>query len=339
MKTDGRFGRVFSLSSDTLAVNTSVGPRLFRPATGQIIHLGLRWYWTSYPALGGGMFSRTVGGGFSRLTPDLREIFFLNAKIPGGWPDHVVEDPRGGMWIADHTELYRFKDGVLETFPDVVQLLDSFIGEMLVAQDGALWMQTDQSGVLVLREQKSLEYTWNTVDPDNDQQIDTRAKVVRHDGEKSLFVGRLGLNQFGGHQYFEEWNLESNERYSINLTNWFKPDAFDLSRDKSDVLWLGVSKHPEHFAKMNTNQPQPILVRHQHGLERYYRQDVFPWDIGYVHSVAWRAPGDVWLGTDRGVFQLRDEELHHWNGENSLPQFDALCVSSGPGSGARGSLI
>ncbi|MBI1176904.1 hypothetical protein GC207_05640 [bacterium] len=317
-------GSVFSFSDRVVLINSNFGPRLFDPETGHVTHLGLRWRWEALPDQSGAFVMRTFGGKFVRLRPDRNEepLFRITRDGLSTGPGNIFKSDDGALWLADGKQFHRYDNGVLETFPQVTQALNSEIGTIAFGPEGGIWLQSGSGGVAVLRRTNSLHYTWSRINHGDPLGINPGTKTIRHESENNFSLSRLNDTN----DTFENWDLGVTNRTILSLPNLMTSETMDYSRDGSGDRWYGVAYSIGHFTEMDTNQPQPILLRESGGLQTYYRQEDFPWGVKQVHSVAWRRAGEVWLATERGVFQWKDEKLHYWNREQALPEFEALCA-------------
>jgi ligand-binding sensor domain-containing protein len=184
--------------------------RLGVPAN-QIYHVmedskGARWY-CSAPGV-----AREAGGVIQQFQP-----YGVARKKPAYL---AYEDPQGSVWINLIGHLHPYIHGKVETVPDVEARY------MCADRDGSLWLGTNGSGLLRLKDRTARIFT--TADGLGGNT--TMAVLTAHDGK--LWVG----NNCGGLAWLDGDHFRSYS-HADGLTN---SCVYSLAADLNHDLWIGT---------------------------------------------------------------------------------------------------
>ena len=191
----------------------------------------------------------------------------------------VKEDTSGNLWIGTDDGLFRMRDGKFERFTTENNLLSNAVRALAVDSKGNVWVGTVK-GVSVLRAgAKDLEDAHAGL---NNMEI----LSLYLDGEENLWVGTVR----DGHM-----RLRADE-----LTRFESPEGepfkqvYSFSEDGDGAIWL--SSYGVGLFKLVDDVFEPWLKEHSDKLL-------------LTKSLVRDAAGNLWIGTDNGIFRWNNNSL------------------------------
>lgn len=111
-----------------------------------------------------------------------------------------------------------------------------------------------------------------------------------------------------------------------------RQECIAASPHDDQTLWVGLSlagiDSPRTVAalKLNDDECIPLLAKVRSEAVHFYTCDAFPIGVRDSYSIAVRQDGEVWLGTNVGVFVLRQGELQHQNATTQSLPIEAVSL-------------
>ncbi len=211
-------------------------------------------------------------GGVTRYDADSFEYLAVEDGLPSDNVAELFRDAEGGMWIATQAGVARFKNGKLETIKDFKSPLQSWVRVIEPAGDGDLWMGT-RDGLLRFN---GVEFV---ADPVSDLLVGEFVHCILTDHAGVLWVGTLSgvfrvENGVATH-YTTENGLPANR-------------VWTLLEDEDHTILMGTDGGLTRFDGM---QFHPL----QHTSDVYRA----------VRALLRDRSGNLWIGTDVGLFRYR----------------------------------
>ena len=212
--------------------------------------------------------------------------------------DTVAEDPDGSLWLANASEVYRWKDGSSSKVyaPRALQASSGLAGISVVSasRDGSMWVGVSQKG-RGLGLQHFVHGTFSAVTLPGFSSSQLPVTAVLQDRQGSLWIGTDGdgLYRIHGSQvdhYRQEEGLTSN---SVN----------DIYEDTEGDIWVTTAKGLDKFRDLSV-----ITYSTTEGL----RSDT-------VDSIAAAIDGSMWSGAEGYLHHLQNGRVLSVDREHGLP--------------------
>lgn len=236
----------------------------------------------------GNLWISTDGGGLNLY----RDGQFRRYTTAEGLADNRVlalaESSDGSIWIGTYNGLTRFKGDRFSTYTMRDGLPINVIQKIAEDRDGNLWVGT-RNGLARFKEGRFMVYSVRDGLPDNF----VRALYQDHAGK--LWVGtELGLSQFEADHFVPV-------RAPAGLASFA---VFSIHQDREKNLWFGT-------------QGNGLFRLSEAGRwEHYTQRDGMPSDR--VMEIYQAPEGDLWVGTDSGLVQLRDGRIQVYAAQEGL---------------------
>ena len=328
---------MLSIGDGRVLLSTGYGLRIFDIRTGLTTYVTFRNGW---PVMNGEGLGMAVADG--RLFGFSEAFRIVNSVRTVGYFLTVCPSRQGGSWVVgNHGALGRLENGVLQRVVEPTGRHNgNDFGRAIEDIEGNLWIGRGSEGLLRVRA-PVIENASSFMD------IRSGARNVRADaGGKVHITLPISIASIDGD---ETTSFELNQALSETIPSLarFLPDGAERGRLPSGILvhnslavspadlsehWFGVSlwwkDDPVLVAslKLSSEERIPILARKRGGEVEFFFSDEFPVGVVDVYSVDVRRNGEVWCGTDQGVFVLRAGRLEYLNGGTDWPQFDAVTV-------------
>jgi signal transduction histidine kinase/streptogramin lyase len=257
----------------------------------------------------------------------------------------IYEDRAGNLWIGTFgSGLGRFRDGKFTSFTSRDGLSDDRVVSIYEDREGDLWVGTYSGGVDRFRDGKVTAYTtkeglgedWTYAvyeDRAGSLWIGTKngltrfrisgfgflkaspirnlQSAIRNQGVRSIYEDRTGNlwigTQGGGLYRFKDGKFTS---YTIKDS---QNDVRCIDQDRQGRLWIGGV-----IGRVGA------LVRFSEGrLVEYPMKDRIS---GLVYSILEDRSGHLWVGTNRGLVRLRDEEFTRYTTKDGLSSLNAMSL-------------
>ncbi len=217
----------------------------------------------------------------------------------------ITEDAHGHLWIGtQNVGLLQFDPATqeLHTFltPEANLSADGGldIRTIMIAQDGLIWIGTQDSGIA--RMNHSGEIEWLSHDPDDPSSLSSnRVRRIFQDRQGRIWVATYrGLNL-----WLAETSSFHHYRHDSASTSSLSDDlVYDITQDNGDVIWVGTING---ISKWNPEIKTFTHIKSQDGREGSLRSN-------RVTSFAEDESGNIWIGTARGGLNRWDVEANNF---------------------------
>jgi diguanylate cyclase (GGDEF)-like protein/PAS domain S-box-containing protein len=207
----------------------------------------------------------------------------------GGGAFSIRQDGDGQIWFATAgAGLERLYEGRLS-----VDQREEFsaLRSLLLDREGNLWIGTASSGVIRLKDTPFVSYSTDA------GLVDKMVRSVAETRDGRIFIAnRYSLRVWQNGQFSE----------------LARPDAdalYPLLVDRSDALWVGTTRH---LARFDGKRWKTYLD----GISR---------DL-YVHALHEDRDGNMWAGTEHGVFRIRGDKVTRYTVDDGLAMNQVFAI-------------
>lgn len=210
-----------------------------------------------------------------------------------------LEDRDGSIWFAtampwiEGVGVVRFKDGKFRVFGKQNGLSSNFVANLFQDREGTIWVTTDKG---LNRLQKQFVKSYSTAEG----LINNEVYPLLQTRNGDIFVGTTqGLSKFSDEK-FENLPLKSDLGDNLLVTA--------LYEDNRGRLWIGV-------------------VGDLYILENGKVKSVAGFDRITVWAINNDRDGNIWVGSEKGLFKFRDDEvIAKYTIANGLPSDDVKMI-------------
>ncbi len=233
--------------------------------------------------------------GIGRLSGDTLRTYSSQQGLPSDRCTHaMLEDAEGNLWIGLlDTGLVQLRDGKFAVLGKPEGLSGNYVGNLLQAQDGTMWIGTDSNGV-------------NHILPDGRVEVWNQRNGLPNQAVFSLLQTRDGSLWIG----YRNGSLARIRNRAVTVYTdpaAAKASLNSLFEDRDGYLWLGF--WGKGLARFDAGRFQ-----HLSGSER-------------VSQITQSSDGALWIGFDGdGVERLFDGTVTRFGAANGLPNGHVMCV-------------
>jgi len=243
----------------------------------------------------GGMWIGFDRRGIGRLYQGRLRLYDSTQGLPSDRVLHsIFEDREGDLWIGLlDAGLVELRDGKFAVFGKPEGLSGDYVGNVLEARDGSMWIGADSNGV-------------NHLFPDGRVELWNSSRGLPNRAVYSLLEGREGSIWLG----FRDGSLARIRNGHVNVFS--DPEAANASlnsvlEDKDGALWLGY--WGEGLARFENGR-----FHHLGGTER-------------ISGITRSRDGALWIATDGdGVERRFQGGITHFDTAQGLPSNHAMYV-------------
>ena len=246
--------------------------------------------------------------GQDEAVPPLRDYLRQTWQTAEGLPQNsvrtIAQTPEGYLWLGTAEGLARFDGNRFTNYgrTSTPALPSGNINSLAVAPDGALWIGFRRHGLARLHNGRLTR--WTTAEGLSGDEI--VALVATADGTVWAAAAREGLNRIRDDRittYRREQGLPDNDCYSLAVAS---PGGVlvGTATAAAHVSDAGV----EPFSPIDAESPSPVMA------------------ILEGHA------GDLWLGTQKGLWHLEGDQRRRYTKADGLPSDDVTTLAGG-GSG------
>jgi ligand-binding sensor domain-containing protein len=205
------------------------------------------------------------------VTQYSRRVWGVENGLPDRTVRKIVQTPEGYLWVATRRGLARF-DGVRFTLfnkDNSAGLKSNWIMNLLVSNDGVLWIGTYGGGLSVYRNERFTSYTIDDGLPSNS------ITALARSGDGGLWVGtNEGLSHFQGGKLTTFDDRDGLiDRYVLSLLV-----------DRNGTAWIGTQKGVQLYRNGQFLDSPPLDALRAHA----------------VISLSEDPSGKIWIGTEGG---------------------------------------
>jgi diguanylate cyclase (GGDEF) domain len=268
--------------------------------------------------------------GIGRLNNGRLDLYATSAGFGSDRPTHaLVEDREGSLWIGTFDAgAIQLRDGKFAVFGTPEGLSGNYVGNVLQAQDGSMWIGADSNGLNHLLRNGRVEF-WN------------RRQGLPGEPIYSLLQTRDGDIWAG----YRNGILAQIHNGSVRLyRDKEAPDSSlnGLFEDRQGRLLVGFSggglaqfedgafHHITHDERVvgiaQSNDSALWLATDGNGVERIYQGNITRFTTGnglpsdHVMCVFAEPDGTVWAGTaSGGLSRIRQNEIVSWTTKQGMP--------------------
>jgi ligand-binding sensor domain-containing protein/two-component sensor histidine kinase len=264
-------------------------------------HLGNLWIATA-----SGLFKYS-NGIFTQYSTDFHQAIIESSERvdrlqPGKHPikgrvTALAEDRHGNLWVGTRDGLYRIIKGEITASTPEIELKGQHISAILEDKDGNMWIGTDASGLYLITNGK-----WSSMNASQGLTDDAVLSLFE-DREGSIWVGtKSGLDRFRNSQvipFTTREGLAHNNAVSII-------EAHDGS--------LYIFSAGGGLTRLKDGKVTVLTTRD--GLASNYG--------GALYA---SRDGSIWIGTDRGLCRLRENQITTYQAQGRLTQFNTSAIT------------
>jgi signal transduction histidine kinase/ligand-binding sensor domain-containing protein len=251
----------------------------------------------------GNLWIGTAGGGLNRLTQGRFSHVTTREGLSNDYVHSLMEDREGNLWVGTMDGLDCLSDGPFITYGALEGLADPMVTAVAALRDGTIWLGTNSAGLARLRN-GTLE-RWSL------------PAGVGRDAILSLQESRGG----------GVWVVADNGRVFLFKEGRIDERTPELDASKKVRLVIEDEEGPIFFV------PGPGLMRER----GRHLVPMFAGDscavTGYVHAAHQDADGTLWVGTSRGLVEIRKGACRLWRREEGLPHTRVRALAGDSGGG------
>ena len=222
---------------------------------------------------------------------DLGERYFQtigdSTDIPEGVVTEIVQDKLGFMWFGTQSGLVRYNGYSFKLFlpisGDESSLSGIYITALSVADDGRVWVGTQNNGVSVFDPVDKHFTRYQFSDTNKNGLSDNRVRAITFDNIGGVWIGTLnGLNYLPiGKNGFVQFDTKANNLSSNKI--------FSLLYSGEQTLWVGTDKGVNRYDKESGLFKPPFVDAN--GFSPFFEQ--------FIWSLFEDFDGKIWLGSRR----------------------------------------
>ncbi|HEX4480015.1 MAG TPA: two-component regulator propeller domain-containing protein [Rudaea sp.] len=229
----------------------------------------------------GDVWAGTLNG-LTRISIDEVRRYSRATGLSGNYISALGDDNAGGIWVGlGGTGLDHLTNGNVDRHISLKPPLQTSIVTAIVAdRTGTLWAGTDGAGVARIAGDKTDYLTTQQGLPEN------FISAIAEDAHGAIWIGtNNGMGKVDGDRF------DANTLHDDELRN---SAILSLYVDDCDALWIGTMGHG--------------LWRYSAGhLTHYTMREGLPNET--INSILTDAEDNVWLGSNRGIFRIRRNEI------------------------------
>jgi signal transduction histidine kinase/ligand-binding sensor domain-containing protein/ActR/RegA family two-component response regulator len=262
--------------------------------------------WALWPDPDGSLWVGTKGGGLVRLGGDKAERFSTRDGLSSDVILALTGDRDGNLWIGtDGGGVVRYYDGKFEAYTISGGLSGDIVRTIFEDREGNLWLGTAGAGLNRLKS-----------DPFNNY---SRRDGLSNDLVHSMLEAADGAVWIGTTEgWLNYWKDGRIQRFRLPGTT-AAHNVAPLVADNLGNLWAGIDSRTEQLLGVRTpgRKPLPPLAVGK---------------AGAIRAVVGGPDGGTWLGSERGLLELRDGAIRRvYNHADGLPSDRVLAIAFGPG--------
>jgi ligand-binding sensor domain-containing protein/signal transduction histidine kinase len=251
----------------------------------------------------GSLWIGTAGGGLNRFADGRFSHFTTREGLSNDYVHCLLEDREGNLWVGTMDGLDCLSDGPFITYGGLEGLVDPMVTAVAAMRDGTIWLGTNSAGLARLR-------------GDTLERFSLPAGVGR-DAIISLQESRDG----------GLWVVADNGRVFLLKDGRILERTPDVDPSKKVRLVIEDEEGPIFFI------PGPGLMRERGRSLVPILTGESCSVTGYVHA-AYRDPdGVLWVGTSRGLVEIRKGECRLMRQEEGLPHTRVRALAGETGGG------
>jgi ligand-binding sensor domain-containing protein/two-component sensor histidine kinase len=231
----------------------------------------------------------THGGGLSRFDGQQFRTFTEDDGLVNNFINCIRSDPKGNIWIGTDQGVCWYDGAIFHKIDNAG--VDNMIHDILFAHDGTTWIATDDSGIVVLKDNAVVHhYFYNNKLPSN------RAWSIFEDKDGTVWVGtEMGLVQFAGSFHKIHYRKEGIPVAGIRA----------IVRDREGTLWLAT--YGGGLCRQNKLTGKFDRFTQENGLSNNTA-------ICMISDKA----GSVWVGTATGVTRIDGKNVKTYSSREGL---------------------
>lgn len=241
--------------------------------------------------------------GLNRLRNGKITSYNLRNNLPEKLIGSITIDREGFLWVGTADGLYRTEHHLecaeQHCNPKFISFKSDEVPTTLIrviygTRDGAVWIGTDNSGLIKYQNNRFTRYTTK------DGLSHNAIRALAEDNDGSLWIGTRGggLNRFkdGKFTFYTQENcLASNNVHAIYL-------------DRENTLWIGTRQGMNRFkdGKFTTYTVNDGLFSN------------------FVYGFTEDNQGDLWMSCSKGVFRVKKQQLNDF-AEGKISSIDSVA--------------
>lgn len=237
------------------------------------------------------------------LTQYIHESWQTEDGLPQSSIAAIAQSEDGYIWFGTQDGLVRFDGVEFDIFDTntVPSFRSNNIRTLLNDRNGALWIGTNDAGLLKYREGKFLTVSEDTL------LVNARVSALVESQEGHLWIGTSEKGVY---------RLAKGKMYPVSNLPSGKVSA--LYEDPAGVLWIGT-------------RDQGLFAYRRGQVSQYTQKNGLPEDE--IVSLAGGKGAVLWIGTrTKGLVLLHDEEFTVFNRRDGLPELEVTALYEDPAS-------
>ncbi len=218
--------------------------------------------------------------------------------VPGNLFTSIAKSPQGDMWAGTYQNgavRIQGTENVETCKPQKISnFLPKTVWQIYTDSRGRMWFATDKNGLWYTKNGDDFNY-FNTDNGLNNNQV----LSVLEDHTRNIWIGTMnnGLVYFQGPHFLH---------YRLDKTQEEQP-VYHVMRDHKNALWLSTD---EKLLKVKTGNKQLQIIKTidaSNGLK-----------ANRVNTSDLDKNGTIWVGTDKGIFKIRNDQISSFSLENKI---------------------
>lgn len=235
----------------------------------------------------GNLWLGSDNGGLVRYRNGQFNLYTIRDGLPDNTTKTLLEDREGGIWIGTQGGLVRFKDERFTVYSKREGLPGGLVNALVEDPEGGLWVGTG-SGLARFKDSRFTVYTTH------ERLAHNYVRSLCRDASGTLWVGtENGLSRFANHRLSSTGLPDTLTHIPVHV----------LHQDRDGYLWIGTLGNGLFRSKADR-------------FERYTTNDGLPGDRAV--AIYQEPEGDLWVGTDGGLCQLRDRLFQTYTVQDGL---------------------
>ncbi|MEW6363333.1 MAG: two-component regulator propeller domain-containing protein [Acidobacteriota bacterium] len=241
---------------------------------------------------GGAIWFGTYGAGLGHLEKGRCSYLTTRDGLASDLVSTLLFDRNGNLWIGTvDGGLQRLSGGSLSTLTDTNGLSSSQIYCLYEDREGSLWVGTNGGGLNRLRDGRCTTYSTT------EGLKGSFVQAVSEGTDGSVWIG----TNDGGLSRLKDGKFIANYSTKDSLSN---ESVTCLLNDRYGVLWIGTGGGGLHQLIDGKIRPFP-------------RERGYPGPL--LFTIYEDHAGGLWIGTDAGLWQMRDQRLNRVSGFGESP--------------------
>ena len=173
----------------------------------------------------GNLWMRTRGAGVLKVSDGRLRRYTTRDGMPTNDPDGAVHEGHDGqLWVEDHDNLYRIKNGKAELFK-LPGARISGLRSFLVDDEGSVWLGTTASGLHRFFEASV------SVHAERDGVLLMGAYTILADRTGAIWIGSNGLKRYAKGRFTSSWSTAGSSPDQVT----------SIYEDRAGTLWVGTT--------------------------------------------------------------------------------------------------